>query len=167
MATIDADLSHDPTVLATMYVRLTDVAQSRIDCVIGSRYIAGGRIIDWPWHRRLASRLVNAVARFWLGLPTRDNSSALRMYRVEFLRAVDVHSVRSRGFAYLEEILWRIKRSGGTIAEIPIEFRDRTQGQSKLRWLDALISVRDLAIIPFSASTPSELKPTENRQSLD
>jgi dolichol-phosphate mannosyltransferase len=155
VATLDADFSHDPDDLQAMCQRIADSSQTPVDCLIGSRYVAGGRIADWPWRRRLASRIVNGFSRLWLRLPTRDNSGALRVYRASILRAIEAGSLRSGGFAYLEEVLWRIRRVGGRSAEWPIEFRDRVQGRSKLRWIEVLRSIRELAAIPWSWTVPT------------
>jgi dolichol-phosphate mannosyltransferase len=131
VATMDADFSHDPASLVDLVRQAVEKGSHRAGVVIGSRYVAGGRIIGWPWHRKFASRAVNFYARLLLRLNTRDNSSAFRVYRTEILRAIDVASLRSSGYGYLEEILWRLKRTGVEAIELPITFRDRERGHSK------------------------------------
>jgi dolichol-phosphate mannosyltransferase len=162
LATLDADWSHDPAALPAMWTAIRSTAASPIDCVIGSRYVAGGRIVGWPWQRRLASRAVNALSRTWLGLRTRDNSTALRIYRVSKLRATGFESLRSRGYAYLEESLWRLQQSGGRIIEVPVEFRDREAGSSKMRWREALQTLRDVLTIRFLRALPLANFPVGN-----
>ena len=131
IATMDADFSHAPESLAEMIAAMNDHANEDIGVVIGSRYIEGGGIEGWPMLRHLSSRLVNGFARLFLRLPTRDNSGAFRVYRRESLLAIDVDRIQASGYAYLEEILWRIHRNGIAMLEIPITFKDRTKGQSK------------------------------------
>jgi dolichol-phosphate mannosyltransferase len=124
--TMDADFSHPPEFLPDL-VAAADPA----DVVIGSRYVAGGAVEGWPLARRIVSRLVNGASRHVAGLAPRDCSGAFRCYRVEALRRIDLASIRSGGFAYLEEILWHLQRSGARVVEVPITFRDRRAGRSK------------------------------------
>ena len=131
VATMDADFSHAPDSLAEMVDAMNDPRNRDVGVVIGSRYIEGGGIEGWPMLRHLSSRLVNGFARLFLRLPTRDNSGAFRVYRRESLLAIDADRIQASGYAYLEEILWRINRQKIAMLEIPITFRDRTKGQSK------------------------------------
>ncbi len=131
VATMDADFSHAPSSLLTMVEALDAPANHDVGVVIGSRYIPGGAILGWPILRHASSRLVNAVARLFLRLPTHDNSGAFRVYRADTLRAIGVSQIQAQGYAYLEEILWRINRRGIKMLETPITFQDRTQGKSK------------------------------------
>jgi dolichol-phosphate mannosyltransferase len=142
MGTLDADGSHDPLHFRAMLDVIK--ADPTIDVVLGSRYIAGGRIEGWPWSRRLASRSINALARTWLGLATRDNSGAFRLYRVATLKKINGRMLRSRGYAYLEEIVWRLKKAGALFREVPITFRQRLAGRSKLNAREALAALGDL-----------------------
>ncbi|MEM1304753.1 MAG: polyprenol monophosphomannose synthase [Planctomycetota bacterium] len=127
VATLDADWSHPPDVLPTL-VDLTESA----GVAIGSRYCAGGAIEGWPVSRRLASGLINRLTRLLLRLPVGDASGAFRAYRTDALRRTDLGAVRETGYAYLEELLWRLHHAGVTFAETPITFRDRTAGESKV-----------------------------------
>lgn len=136
VATMDADWSHPPDRLPTL-VALLDGA----DVAVGSRYCPGGKIEGWPLRRRLASRLVNKGARWLMRLPTRDSSGAFRAYRVEALRRIDLGAMRCHGYAYLEEILWRLKRSGARFDEAPITFTERRAGASKINAREALAAV--------------------------
>ena len=125
--TMDADWSHDPARLPEL-VAATDQA----DVAIGSRYIAGGAIEGWPLHRRVLSRGVNRLNRLLLRLPIRDTSGAFRAYRVAKLGEIRLDAIRSTGYAYLEEILWHLDRADATFAEVPITFRQRRAGRSKI-----------------------------------
>lgn len=127
VATMDADWSHDPADLPRLVRRLDGA-----DVVIGSRYCPGGRIEGWPVGRRAVSAAMNAVTRMLLRLPARDTSGAFRVYRTGALRRVDLAGVGAAGYAYLEELLWRLHRSGVTLAETPITFRERRAGRSKV-----------------------------------
>lgn len=130
---MDADGSHPPRFLPDL-LELAD----RVDVGIGSRYCEGGRIVGWPWRRHLASRLVNRASRFLLRLPVRDCSGSFRVYRTTKLRELDFDSMLATGYAYLEEILWRLKRTGATLGETPIEFVERRAGKSKIHLGEAL-----------------------------
>ena len=127
LITLDADGSHDPRYVVDL-VRATDQA----DVAIGSRYCEGGAIEGWPVGRRVLSRAVNALSRRLLRLPARDTSGAFRAYRVSALQKINLSQVEARGFAYLEELLWRLARSGATFIEVPITFHQRRAGKSKI-----------------------------------
>jgi len=131
VATMDADFSHDPKSLLQMVDAMRDKTNQTIGVTIGSRYIDGGGIEGWPFLRHVSSRSVNGFARLFLRLPTHDNSGAFRVYRRNTLKEIDVDKVQAQGYAYLEEILWRIHRQGIPMLEIPITFHDRTKGKSK------------------------------------
>lgn len=131
IATMDADFSHAPESLGAMVRALQEEANRGIGVAIGSRYVAGGAIEGWPFFRHLSSRLVNQFARRFLRLPTHDNSGAFRVYRRRALEAIDVDRIQAYGYAYLEEILWRLHRRGIKMIEVPITFVDRTKGASK------------------------------------
>jgi len=131
VATMDADFSHDPKSLKQMVETIEADLCKEFGVVIGSRYVQGGGIEGWPWGRHFSSRLVNGFARTFLRLTTRDNSGAFRVYRRATLERIDVERIEAQGYAYLEEILWRIRRAGIDMHEVPITFRDRTKGKSK------------------------------------
>lgn len=131
LATMDADFSHDPESLVMLVEFLERDTAEAFGLTIGSRYVDGGAIENWPWTRRLSSKAVNVFARLMLGLDTLDNSGAFRVYRRSTLGSIGVKNIESSSFAYLEEILWRIRKSGIRAKEIPITFRDREFGQSK------------------------------------
>jgi glycosyltransferase involved in cell wall biosynthesis len=125
---MDSDGSHSPMDLPALLAPLQDGA----DLVIGSRYVEGGSTPGWPARRRVLSRTSNALARRALGLSVRDATSGFRAYRSAIVRAIDVPSVGSDGYAFLVEVLWRVLRAGGQVVEVPIEFQARWSGTSKI-----------------------------------
>jgi dolichol-phosphate mannosyltransferase len=127
LVTMDADWSHDPQYLPNVVE-----ATERADVVLGSRYCVGGAIEGWPLRRRILSRGMNWLSRLLLRLPIRDSSGAFRAYRVAALRKIDLACIRSTGYSYLEEILWHLHRSGAEFVEVPITFRERRAGRSKI-----------------------------------
>jgi dolichol-phosphate mannosyltransferase len=131
--TLDADWSHDPQHLPELIAALRDA-----DVAIGSRYCPGGQIEGWPRRRRLVSRWVNGLTHRLLQLPVRDASGAFRAYRVAKLREISLDEVRAKGYAYLEEILWMLHRKAAVFAEVPITFRERRAGRSKVSLGEAL-----------------------------
>ena len=131
VATMDADLSHDPESLAEMLELVSEPANLDTGVMIGSRYIEGGGTEGWPWFRQFASKSVNGFARYMLNLKTQDNSGAFRVYRRSALEQLELSQLKSTDFAYLEEILWRLSRKNVQMKEYPILFRNREQGRSK------------------------------------
>jgi dolichol-phosphate mannosyltransferase len=127
IVTLDADWSHNPADIP----KLVDGTGSA-DVMVGSRYVPGGRIEGWPLWRRVASRVLNTLNRWLLRLPVRDSSGAFRAYRVAKLRELPLDEIHAQGYAYLEEILWQLKRHGATFGETPIVFRHRQAGRSKM-----------------------------------
>ena len=135
LVNLDADFSHPPE----MIPRLIEIAErEKVDVVIGSRYVRGGKIIGWPLRRRMMSRGINLFARLSLGLSTKDNSGAMRCYRVETLRQLEFSRIRSRGYSFFEEILFRLKGVDATFREVPITFTDRVRGSSKINRKEAV-----------------------------
>jgi dolichol-phosphate mannosyltransferase len=131
---IDADLSHDPAALPDMIGALEKGA----DASIGSRYVPGGSIPHWPWHRRAMSKWGNRYATLVLGMPIRDATSGYRAYRAETLKRVDLARTRAKGYGFQIELAYNIWRQGGEIAQVPIVFTDRVRGNSKMSWSIAL-----------------------------
>jgi dolichol-phosphate mannosyltransferase len=138
VATMDSDFSHDPAELVSLVAALDDPQHHQVGVAIGSRYVPGGSIEGWPVFRRMASWSVNRFARIMLRLETKDNSGAFRVYRCTALERIDLDAIRSEGYGYLEEILWRLKRAGVEMIELPIVFRDREHGKSKTNLADGL-----------------------------
>lgn len=137
---LDADLSHDPRQLPSLFEKA--VAAPDVDVVIGSRYVPGGEIVGWPFHRRVMSKMVNRFAISFLKLPVQDCSGSMRCYRTNALRDLDLDSLECTGYAVLEELLVRLNRTGRKMAEVPITFTERKLGHSKLTFSESLRSVR-------------------------
>jgi dolichol-phosphate mannosyltransferase len=135
--TMDADFSHPPESIPELVLGMEPTEGHRVDVTIGSRYVAGGRVEDWPLLRRWMSRGVNLTARCLLGLPVHDCSGAFRCYRTETLARLDFDAIRSRGYSFFEEILWRLKCVGAVFGEVPITFVDRQYGDSKINLAEA------------------------------
>jgi len=138
---MDADFSHQPKYLPALLAGMAPPDQPPVDVVIGSRYIPGGGVEGWPLKRRLMSRAVNLYTRGLLGLWPKDCSGSFRCYRTEMLARLDFGLIRSRGYAFQEEILWRLKRLRARIAETPIVFLERQHGLSKIHGGEALAAL--------------------------
>jgi dolichol-phosphate mannosyltransferase len=124
---MDADFSHEPAYLP----RLLE-ATARVDLAIGSRYLPGGGVGDWGMLRRAISRGGSAYARLVLGLGVHDLTGGFKCFRREVLEAIDLDAVHSRGYAFQVEMTYRAIERGFTVAEVPIVFRDRRVGASKM-----------------------------------
>jgi dolichol-phosphate mannosyltransferase len=124
---MDADFSHDPADLPRLMAASGDA-----DLVIGSRYVPGGGVTDWGPLRRLVSRGGCWYAQVVLSLAVRDLTGGFKCYRREVLEAIDLPTVRSNGYAFQVELTYRAARAGFRVAEVPIVFRDRRAGESKM-----------------------------------
>jgi dolichol-phosphate mannosyltransferase len=124
---MDSDFSHDPAYLP----RLLEAAKGA-DVVLGSRYVAGGGVTDWGVLRRAISRGGSGYARLVLGVGVRDLTGGFKCFRREVLEAVDLDAVTTRGYAFQVELTYRAIRSGFQVVEIPILFRERRVGKSKM-----------------------------------
>lgn len=124
---MDADLSHDPAHLPAMMEKL-----EVCDAVIGSRYAQGGGVSGWETWRRILSKGGNAYVRGVTGMPFRDCTSGFMLIRTGVLRGLDLKGIRSSGYAFLMELKYRIWQSGAVISEVPITFRNRDRGESKM-----------------------------------
>jgi len=144
---MDADLSHDPAHLPAL-VAATD----RAHVAIGSRYVAGGAIVNWPKRRRLLSRFANMYIRTVTRLDPRDCTSGYRCWRREALAALPLERFASDGYSFLVEMLFSAARSGCRFAEVPITFVERRLGESKL----------SSAVLLESAITPWRLIATKD-----
>ncbi|HMO37004.1 MAG TPA: polyprenol monophosphomannose synthase [Gemmatales bacterium] len=123
---MDADGSHDPK-----YLPALTTLPAECDVMIGSRYVTGGGVVNWPWKRLLISRSVNAFTRVFLGIPARDASGGFRCYRTDLLRKIPLQHLWSKGYSFQEEMLFRCIHTGGKVRETPIIFADRRIGASK------------------------------------
>lgn len=128
MVEMDSDLSHDPRVLASIIAPVEQGAQ----LAIGSRYVPGGVIPNWSWIRRKISRFGNLYARTVLGLKVNDATAGYRAYSRTALEAIDLDTVKADGYGFQIEMAYLVQRNGGRIVEVPIEFRDRELGTSKM-----------------------------------
>jgi dolichol-phosphate mannosyltransferase len=125
---LDADGSHDPAELPAML----ELARHGADLVIGSRWVPGGSVRNWPWLRQAISRLGNAYARAVLRSAIRDITAGFRVFRTDALRSLDLSAVSSQGYCFQVELAWRLERAGGVVVEHPIMFVERAAGRSKM-----------------------------------
>ena len=140
VAVMDADFSHDPAHLPQLIAAARDA-----DLVLGSRYVTGGQIVDWPPLRRLLSRSGSLYARLLLGVHVRDLTGGFRVIRREVLETVELQTLRSQGYVFNIELTYRALVAGMRVQEVPIVFRDRTVGHSKI---SLSIAVEALWLVP-------------------
>jgi dolichol-phosphate mannosyltransferase len=125
---MDADFSHDPAALP----RLLAPLMGNADLVLGTRYMAGGSTVGWPWYRRLISRAGTTFARTVLLLPYRDLTGGFKAWRRELLEAIRLRETAGSGYGFQVETTWWAHRRGASIVQVPIVFRERTAGTSKM-----------------------------------
>ena len=125
---IDADFSHDPAALPA----LVEPLERGCELVIGSRYVPGGSIPNWSWHRHLLSWGGNRYASAVLGLGVADSTAGFRVYAASLLRRLDLDRVRADGYGFQIEMTYRSKQAGAVVVEVPISFVDRVAGESKM-----------------------------------
>jgi dolichol-phosphate mannosyltransferase len=142
---MDSDFSHDPADLARLLAATDGGSRSSApgmggspaggaDLALGSRYVPGGGVSDWGLLRRLISEGGSLYARVVLGLHVRDLTGGFKCFRREVLEAIDLDAVRSQGYAFQVELTYRAVQAGFAVVEVPIVFRDRQRGQSKMSW---------------------------------
>jgi dolichol-phosphate mannosyltransferase len=153
--TMDCDGSHDPSYLPAILA-----AAEGHDMVIGSRYVPGGGIVNWPRYRRWLSAFANLYTRILLRLPMHDNTSGFRCYGRVVLETVDPFRIRASGYSFLEEMAWRVQRAGFRIAEVPIVFEERRRGVSKI---DSLEIYRAAWHVLATALFPPEVTRVERK----
>ena len=139
---MDADFSHHPR-----YLPALNGCMEVADIGIGSRYVPGGSITGWSLTRHFMSQSINWYSHVLLGLRAKDCSGAFRCYRISKLRELDFNKIRSRGYAFQEEFLYRCTRIDCRIVETPIVFEDRIVGQSKINIPEIIRSLRDLFLL--------------------
>jgi dolichol-phosphate mannosyltransferase len=127
---MDSDFSHDPADLA----RLLEAVHAGADLALGSRYVPGGGVTDWGLLRRFISEGGSTYARLVLGLRVRDLTGGFKCFRREVLESIHFDGVRSQGYAFQVELTYRAVRAGFRVVEVPIVFKDRERGQSKMSW---------------------------------
>ena len=127
---MDADFSHAPADLP----RLLAAARDGAGLALGSRYVPGGGVENWHPLRRVVSRAGCEYARRVLRVPVRDLTGGFKCFRAETLRRIDYASVRSQGYAFQVELTYRALRAGSRVVELPIVFRERREGESKMTW---------------------------------
>jgi dolichol-phosphate mannosyltransferase len=141
---MDADGSHPPESLPSLLERLRGA-----DLVLGSRWVPGGRVVNWPRSREVLSRGGNAYVRLLLGVPLHDATGGFRAFRATTLRGLDLAKVESQGYCFQVDLAWRAVRSGFRVAEVPITFVERERGESKMSQhivLEALLRVTEWGI---------------------
>lgn len=139
---IDADFSHDPAALPTLLAPL----EQGFDVSIGSRYVEGGSIPNWAWHRHLLSRGGNVYASTVLGLGVSDSTAGYRAYSDRILKKLDLEQIRAEGYGFQIEMTYRAKQHGAAITEVPISFVDRAAGKSKM---SGVIVVEALGLVTW------------------
>ena len=138
---MDADGSHQPEQLPLLLAALADA-----DLVIGSRWVPGGTVVNWPWTRRMLSLGGNLYARTLLGIPVRDVTAGYRLFRRSALERIDLDTVRSAGYIFQTDLAFRTLRAGLRVVEVPIEFVERVRGESKMSRDVALESLRRITV---------------------
>jgi dolichol-phosphate mannosyltransferase len=136
LVNMDADFSHHPRYLPALLAGM-----GGHDVMIGSRYVSGGGSVNWPLSRRLMSRGINSLVSVLMHIPARDCSGAYRCYRVSKLRDAQLEHLRSRGYSFQQEMLYRCRKAGCKIGETPILFENRRAGKSKVNIREALRSI--------------------------
>lgn len=135
---LDADFSHPVDKIPLLLQTIQNATNPTLDVVIGSRYVPGGGIQGWPLTRKIMSRGINWYSQLLLGLATKDNSGSFRCYRSETLKRLDFSSIKSKGYSFFEELLFRLQQKDASFAEIPIVFVNRVRGVSKINKKEAI-----------------------------
>lgn len=143
---MDADFSHHP-----QYLPALRAGMKGRDVMVGSRYVPGGGVKNWPWKRAAMSWGVNILSRVLFRLPVHDTSGAYRCYRVSLLERLPLHRIWSRGYSFQEEVLYRCRKAGARFGETPILFEDRRAGASKVNLWEAIRSLTILCVLGMLA----------------
>ncbi len=150
---MDADMSHDPK-----YLPAVTTLGARCDVKIGSRYVPGGGVLNWPLQRWIISRSVNVLTRVLMRIPARDASGGFRCYRTSLLKKINLNGLWSKGYSFQEEMLFRCIHLGGKVEETPIVFADRQVGASKANLKEMVRSLGMLIQLSMaSIFTPDRL----------
>jgi dolichol-phosphate mannosyltransferase len=131
---MDADGSHRAIDLPRLLgAAVTPDADGRLpDAVIGSRWVPGGSVVNWPIHRKILSRGGNTYTRLMLGMPVHDATAGFRVYPADTLRAIRLDAIESHGYCFQVDMTWHVARYGGRVVEVPITFVERQVGTSKM-----------------------------------
>jgi len=148
--TMDADFSHNPCYIPSML----DVMADGHDIVIGSRYVRGGGTRDWGIDRQILSAGANFVARISLGLQAHDCTAGFRAYRRHVLETIPLEQIRSNGYSFLVEMLYRCQQAGFRVGEVPIIFEDRQRGESKISQEEIFKAMGTVARLAFERLCP-------------
>lgn len=124
---MDADFSHDPLEINNFLEAIKDA-----DVVLGSRYINGVRVLNWPMRRLLLSYFASVYTRVITGLPVKDATGGFKCFRIDVLKAIDLDRIKSNGYSFQIEMTFKAYKKGFRIKEIPIVFLDRVKGKSKM-----------------------------------
>ena len=146
---MDCDFSHAPWDLPRMIHR-----SATADMVIGSRYVPGGGTENWNRQRRLVSQLGNSYVRLFLGSSIQDWTGGFRCFRHELLAKMGTTGVKAKGYIFQVELAWKAHLLGANVCELPIRFRDRTHGQSKLGWPTIFEALKEVPLMSFQTRTP-------------
>jgi dolichol-phosphate mannosyltransferase len=156
---MDSDFSHDPADLRRLLQAIADGA----DLALGSRYVPGGGVRDWGLLRRVVSEGGSTYARLVLSLHVRDLTGGFKCFRREVLEAIHFDGVRSHGYAFQVELTYRAVRAGFHVVEVPIVFRDRQRGTSKMSWQIAAEAMWLVPRLRFGRQPPTGYAPTADR----
>jgi dolichol-phosphate mannosyltransferase len=143
---MDSDFSHDPADLPRLLA-----ASEAADLVLGSRYVPGGGVTSWGWLRRLLSRGGSAYARALLGVPVNDLTGGFKCFHRRVLQAIDLENVHADGYGFQIELTYKAVRAGFTVKEVPVLFRERSVGSSKMTARIALEAVWKVPLLRFRA----------------
>lgn len=155
---MDSDFSHDPAYLP----RLLDAAE-RADVVLGSRYVEGGGVSEWGALRRAISRGGSAYARLVLGIGVRDLTGGFKCFRREVLETIDLDSIEARGYAFQVEMTYRALEHGFHVTEVPIVFRDRRAGDSKMDRSIVFEAIWRVPLLRFSGRRAEVVSPSASQ----
>ena len=153
---LDADGSHQPEQLPTLISQI-----DRADLVIGSRWVPGGKVVNWPAHRQIISRFGSFYSRTLLGLKVRDITAGYRVFRASTLRKIDLDLIQSVGYGFQVDMTFRVAKLGLTIVEVPIAFIERELGDSKMSTgiaIEAMINVAKWGLTERAKTLGRKLK---------
>lgn len=157
---LDADGSHQPEQLPALLAAASTTTAA--DVVVGSRWVDGGAVVNWPKHRELLSRGGSLYSRLMLGLPYRDITAGYRVFSADALRAMQLDDVHSHGYGFQVDMLWHAHRAGLRIVEVPITFVERTEGESKMTGgivFEAMLRVTAWGLADLPARLGRRLRP--------